>query len=108
MRSIFARVFEALGRFQHLPAGGQNIFDDEDCFARVEDAFDEFAGAVILLLVAHDDERLPACHRSAAAKGTAPSSAPAIRSTLRGDFFREELAQLDQTSGWVSNRYLSR
>src|SRR5688500_3509738 len=52
-----------LRRLQDLAARGEDVLDDHDGLTRVQYTLDGLARAVVLLLVAHDDERLAALHR---------------------------------------------
>jgi len=56
---LCAEGFECVGGFDDLSAGGEDVFDDDDAVALVEDAFDLICGAIGFFLVADEYGREP-------------------------------------------------
>src|SRR6266849_403929 len=66
MNHVDARVAQHPRRAQRVAAGGDNVFDHRDPFARFEPTFDLLRGAVALRLFADEDQRQARLHRDRA------------------------------------------
>src|SRR5256885_2031112 len=65
---IEACIAQRLHRAQRIAAGRNDVLDDGDPFAVGEAAFELFAGAVTLRLLAHEQQRQAGLHRHGAAQ----------------------------------------
>jgi hypothetical protein len=104
-RTAFSQVS---GRKRDLPAGGDDVLDDEHAAARDVGALGKLSRAVGLGGLPHEHDRQTGLQRERVATGTPPSSKPASTSVPGGIWSAASSAIARSSIGSDSKRYLSK
>ena len=103
---------QGLDRRDRGAAGGDHVLDEADQLARLEDALEAVGGAVLLRLLADDQEGQAGGERRRGGQRDRAEVGPARRDGVRLDLARRPPAICSPSgpsrSGRVSKRYLSR